>query len=132
MSYAQDYDDVLPPMKDAREAREMLREYVADQRVFVSAFDHKPFLPNPRLSGRALDSVYKAGYKKRQGIIAFYESATRPDDMRFILRMAKPRTYLNGQPIWSYIGPESTLWMPTVERLSHSQWTQAKKVAGLR
>ena len=131
MAYAQDYDEVLPPMKDAASFQELLCCYLKDKSVFISPETGKPFVANPSLSGRSLDSLYKEGYEKKQGVVAFYEASPQKSGARFVLRMAKPFKYIDDDPVWEYSGKNDTFWEPTVERLSQSQWLETKKAFNL-
>ena len=60
MMYAQDYDQVLPPMADAEKFRKVILPYIKNHAVFTSPATGKPFRPNPRLSGRKLASLGNA------------------------------------------------------------------------
>ena len=71
MMYAQDYDEMLPPMKNASSVRQLLGEYLEDKSAFINPSTQKPFSINLSLSGRSLDTVYKEGFQKKQGVIAF-------------------------------------------------------------
>ena len=127
MSYAQDYDDKLPPVKASKPLRILLEPYVEDEGVFLDEAG-KPLLFNPSLAGRTLDSVYREGYKKGEGVVAFYEALPRTDGSRWLCRMAKPREYFGGEPAWAYTGENATLDAPTVGRVSAAQWKKTKKL----
>jgi hypothetical protein len=57
MMYSQDYDEVLPPLRDAATLKKVLLPYVRNEDVFKSPGTGQPFLPNSRLSGRPLRKI---------------------------------------------------------------------------
>jgi len=69
LMYAQDYDDVLPPMKTEAQAREALLPYIRNESVFVHPVTKKPYKPNPVLSGKKIKHIANPA-----GMVLFYES----------------------------------------------------------
>ncbi|MDF2439642.1 MAG: hypothetical protein JWN98_626 [Abditibacteriota bacterium] len=124
MMYAQDYDEFLPPMKNAAHVQQLLSPYLENESAFINPHTKKAFGIYLSLSGRSLEAVYKESYQKKQGVIAFYEATPRTHGARFVLRMAKPHSYKNGMPAWVSTG---TFWQPAVESVSQLQWLKAKK-----
>lgn len=127
MQYAQDYDEKLPPVQNPFHMRFFLGPYVEDPSAFVGE-GNKPFFFNLKLSGRTLDPVYREGYEKGEGVVAFFERQPRPDGSRWLNRMAKPIEYFGNQPVWAYTGEDATLDRPTVERVTAQQWQQTKQL----
>lgn len=102
MMYAQDYDEVLPPMENAATVKRLLLPYVrCDEAVFVHPLTQKLFQPNPSLSRRPLSSV-SVDPKTRTlrppvletrcidmgelaQVVAFYEARPAPDGTRAVL-----------------------------------------------
>jgi hypothetical protein len=67
--YAKDHADSLPPMETPEALHAALSPtYVTGEGVFQSPDGNKPYLPNPSLSGKPLNS-----FSKPAEIIAFYE-----------------------------------------------------------
>jgi hypothetical protein len=99
MMYAQDYDEVLPPMENAATVKRLLLPYVRrNEAVFVHPLTQKLFQPNPTLSRRPLCSVSvdpKTGTLRPPvletrcidmgelaQVVAFYEGSPAPDGTR--------------------------------------------------
>ena len=61
IQYTQDYDEMMPPMKDAATAKKALYPYVKSDDVFLSPKTHQPYLPNTSLSHRSLASFNEPG-----------------------------------------------------------------------
>lgn len=81
MMYAQDYDEVLPPMRDSGKLKEVLLPYVKTEEVFRSPATGQPFRSNPRLSGRKLSSLGNPA-----SVVMLYSAAPEPDGTRLIAR----------------------------------------------
>ena len=127
MAYGQDYDDVLPSAKTQKQLQEVLEPYVEDNSAFLDA-EGKPFRFNLGLAGRSLDSVYREGYKKGEGVVAFYETRPRIDGSRWLCRMPKPREYFGNEPAWAYTGENVMFGMPTVSPVTAQQWKKTRKL----
>jgi hypothetical protein len=121
MQYAQDYDEKLPPVQNPFHMRIFLGPYVENPSVFVGE-GNKPFSFNLRLAGRTLDSVYREGYEKGEGVVAFFERQPRPDGSRWLNRMAKPQGYTGNLPIWA------DNYQPTVDSVTAAQWQHTKQL----
>jgi hypothetical protein len=128
--YAQDNDEMLPPMKDVARTRQLLSDYLKEDSIFINPDDKKPFQINVALSGRALSEIYKQGYDNKQGIIAFYEATPRKNGGRFALMLPTPVEYTkNGDPVWAYPQGYDSFMTPEVQNMTWSQWHMAKKAS---
>lgn len=139
--YTQDYDDVLPPMKDIATIRPLLAPYLEDKSAFINPDTKQPFLPNPSLSRRHLAAVYKESYQKKQGIVAFYEATPRANGARYVLTLPKPDG-LNkrGEPFWKGSQEDSIIIVDStgiifpdfkVENISKRDWPKVKKASNI-
>jgi hypothetical protein len=109
LMYAQDYDEVLPPMENAATVKRLLLPYVrGNEALFVSPRTHEPYQPNPSVSRRRRASFsmspgrdsrgkpipsrrYRADIPGPAGeIVAFYEASPAPDRTRAVF-------FLDGQ-----------------------------------
>jgi hypothetical protein len=104
MMYAQDYDEVLPPMQDAKKFQQLLVPYLKDQRFLTNPYSGKPFTPNVKLSGKALNEIYKESFKTRHPVVALYEAGPGLGGARFVLALGQPVMLNQGEPVWSYDG----------------------------
>jgi prepilin-type processing-associated H-X9-DG protein len=59
--YAQDYDDVLPPMQTPAIFKQALLPYTHDNRVFTCPQTNLPYIPNKLLSGIGLYTISDTG-----------------------------------------------------------------------
>jgi prepilin-type processing-associated H-X9-DG protein len=103
LMYAQDYDEMLPPMQNAATVKRALSPYVrGNEAVFADPLTHEPYQPNPGLSGRRRSLVVTSG-RDSQGkptrprrhpseipapaaqVVAFYEASPAPDGTRAVL-----------------------------------------------
>jgi prepilin-type processing-associated H-X9-DG protein len=102
LMYAQDYDEMLPPMKDAATVKRVLLPYVhGNAAVFADPLTHEPYQPNASLSGRrrslvvtsSRDSHEKPLRRRYQieipgstaQVVAFYEASPAADGTRAVL-----------------------------------------------
>ncbi len=112
--YAQDYDDHLPPMKDAATAKQALLPYISagggKGNVFVHPDTKEPYQPNPSLSYRH----YVNPNPEKTQIVAFYQAKSAPEgrhDVLFLPRQGdKQKT-------------------DYVRSLSQSEWLKVKKLS---
>ena len=111
--YAQDNNDLLPPMQDALTARRALASYAVSNEWgtqtpadnFVNPFTNEAFEPNPVLSGKPLKSFKRL---TRQQTIAFYDARPYNDGGHTVLM-------LNG----------------SVKFISATQWVTIKRISKL-
>jgi len=75
--YAQDYDEVLPPLKTLGEAEEALSPYVRDESIFAQPDTDVPYKTNPVLSGKKMAHITNAA-----DMILFYEAKPADDGTR--------------------------------------------------
>ena len=80
IQYTQDYDEMMPPMKDAATTKKALYPYVKNDDVFLSPKTHQPYLPNTSLSHRTL-----ASFNSPAEMVIYYEAAPAPDNTRALL-----------------------------------------------
>jgi prepilin-type processing-associated H-X9-DG protein len=104
LMYAQDYNEMLPPMKDAAAVKRLLLPYVrGNEAVFVHPQTGEPYRPNPSLSGRRRSSIAMVSGRDSRGkairprrhraeipgspaqVVAFYEASPAPDGTRAVL-----------------------------------------------
>ncbi len=104
LMYAQDYDEMLPPMQNAATVKRALLPYVrGNEAVFADPLTHQPYQPNPSLSGRRRMSFSVGGGRDSRGkripprsyradipgpaaqVVAFYEASPAPDGTRAVL-----------------------------------------------
>lgn len=100
--YAQDYDEVLPPMKSPAAVKKVLYPYVRkNDAVFLDPRTTEPYQPNASLSGKRIAwvtlSVRRSGHRRptqiklpaditRPGeMVAFYELTPAADGTRNVL-----------------------------------------------
>ena len=77
MMYAQDYDEMLPPMKKYEKTQEVLMPYVKNAAAFTNPDTKEPYKANPVISGLALAKV-----DMPTETVAFYEAAPARDGTR--------------------------------------------------
>ena len=77
MMYAQDYDEVLPPMKDAATMKKSLMPYVKSEQIFISPITKDAYRPNPILSGKKLAHIANPA-----AMVSIYEASPAPDGTR--------------------------------------------------
>lgn len=80
LQYTQDYDEVLPPMKNAAVVKTALYPYVKSQAVFEQPQTHTLYQPNTSLSHRNL-----ASFADPSSMVVYYEAAPEDDGLRAIL-----------------------------------------------
>jgi beta-lactamase regulating signal transducer with metallopeptidase domain len=124
--YAQDYDEQLPPMKDAGSTRRVLLPYVRhDETVFVSPRTRQPYHTNASISGARVSTVilyrdpqmrrpyarYKATIAPERAAVTvtYYEATPAPDGTRFVL-------FLDG----------------SVMRVRETDWLRIRQESGIR
>jgi hypothetical protein len=81
MVYAQDYDEVLPPMQDTAKLKKLLLPYVKSEAAFTSPATGQPFQANARLSRRSLATLDPTG------VVMLYSSVPEPDGTRLVARV---------------------------------------------
>jgi hypothetical protein len=125
MMYAQDYDEVLPPMQDSQEFQQLLAPYLKDQRFLTNPYSGKPFAPNDRLSGKALNEIYKVSFKTKQPAVALYEATPGLGGARFVLTLGQPVMLNKDEPIWGYDGKKDSS-EPNIICVSYGDWPRFK------
>jgi hypothetical protein len=75
--YAQDYDEVFPPLRNPAEAKRLLMPYIKSEDVFVHPGSKKPYVPNPAASRKSLAVI-----ERPVDLIVFYEPDAAPDGTR--------------------------------------------------
>ena len=135
LMYAQDYDEVLPPMESPSAVKKVIYPYVRrSDAALLDPHTNEPYQPNPTVSRcqvvgtvRTYDSVHNrwttylskrgrhAPFMRVRGYItalaqslAFYEPRTAPDGTRGVL-------FLDGH----------------VARVSEAEWQRLKKASGV-
>lgn len=101
IQYVQDYDENLPPMKDAATVKKALLPYVKDKQVFVQPDTQRPYKVNTSLSKRSL-----ASFNDPATMVIFYEDAPDADNMRAV-------AFLDGH----------------VKRIPEAQWPALKRAS---
>jgi len=81
MMYCQDYDETLPPMRDAASLKKVMLPYVKSDSVLRSPATGRPFQPNPRLAGRRLAQLIRPS-----NVIMLYSAVPEPDGRRIVAR----------------------------------------------
>ncbi|MBI3922616.1 MAG: hypothetical protein HY318_14430 [Armatimonadetes bacterium] len=99
--YANDYDDVLPPMKEAATVKKALLPYIRTESIFVHPGTHEPYQPNPILSRKKLAHI-----KFPASMVALYEASPAADGTRGLL-------FLDGH----------------VARIPETEWPQHKQAS---
>jgi hypothetical protein len=82
LMYCQDYDEALPPMRDAAGLKMALLPYVKSDSIFRSPATGQPFQPNPRLAGRRLRQLGPPA-----NVVMLYSSVPEPDGQRIVARV---------------------------------------------
>jgi hypothetical protein len=82
LMYCQDYDETLPPMRDAASLKRTVLPYVKSESLFRSPTSGQPFLPNPHLAGRRLSQLGQPS-----GAVMLYSAAPGPDGRRVVARL---------------------------------------------
>lgn len=77
LMYVQDYDEVLPPLKNPATVKTLLMPYVKNETVFINPITKTPYRTNPILSYHKLGHIAKPAE-----MIVFYEDSPAPDNTR--------------------------------------------------
>jgi hypothetical protein len=101
LMYVQDYDEVLPPMKDAATVKKVLQPYVKNESVFVNPDSKEPYQPNPILSKKKL-----AHMTAPADMVAFFEANPAADGTRGVV-------FLDGH----------------AKRIQEAEWPRLKKAS---
>jgi hypothetical protein len=99
--YASDYDETLPPMKDAAEVKKALLPYVRSETIFVQPGTDEPYEPNLILSGKKIAHI-----EYPNQMIVFYEKTAATDGTR-------AAAFLDGH----------------AKRVSAAEWERLKKLS---
>lgn len=57
LMYAQDYNEILPPMASSASVQKILMPYIKNDKVFLCTVSGKPFAWNKAMSGKTLKSI---------------------------------------------------------------------------
>ena len=125
MMYAQDYDEVLPPMQDTQKFQQLLAPYLKQERFLINPYSGKPFAPNVKLSGKALNEIYKESFKTKQPAVALYEAGPGLGGARFVLTLGQPVMLNKDEPVWSYDGKRHSS-EPDIICVSYGDWPKFK------
>lgn len=104
MQYAQEYDEIYPPMQNMYQFKKVIYPYVKDDKLFVQPSNQKFYVPNASLSKRSMASLQFANK-----FAAIYEAQPGSDGKRAV-------GFADGH----------------VERVSTAQWTKIKKDSGIK
>ncbi len=80
LQYTQDYDEVLPPLKNAAVAKTAIYLYVKSDATFLEPPANVPYQPNTSLSHRKL-----ASFQDPASMVVYYEAAPQSDGLRAVL-----------------------------------------------
>ena len=80
--YAQDYDEVLPPMKDMASVKQLLMPYVKNEAVFTNPITNQPYQINTILSQHKLGHIPDPA-----AMVVFYEDSPASDNTRGVAFM---------------------------------------------
>src|ERR1700738_2853241 len=81
MMYCQDYDETLPPMREAASWKKTVLPYVKSESLFRSPATGQPFQPNPHLAGRRLSQLGRPS-----SVVMLYSAVPEPDGTRLVAR----------------------------------------------
>lgn len=77
LMYTQDYDEVLPPMKNLDTVKKVIMPYIKNEQIFINPITKEPYGVNSILS------MHKLAHLKRQDeMVVFYETTSAPDGTR--------------------------------------------------
>src|SRR5579884_34938 len=82
LMYVQDYDEVLPPMKDPNSVKQRLRPYAKSETLFINPITHQPYQVNRILSSHKLKDISDPA-----AMVVFYEDSPAPDNTRGVAFM---------------------------------------------
>jgi BlaR1 peptidase M56 len=123
LMYAQDYDEILPPMKTPMAVKKALYPYVRkNDAVFLDPHADEPYQANPSVSGKAVGvvtllmrgpgrglKILKYTRIRRRGeVVALYEPSPAPDGTRGVV-------FLDGH----------------VTRIREAEWPRLKQASGM-
>lgn len=104
MQYAQEYDEVYPPMQSLAALKKAILPYVLEDELFMQPVNKKPYLTNVALSGRSLSDI-----KSPATFASIYEAQPGSDGKRAV-------GFADGH----------------VKRVTPAEWTQIKKDSGIK
>ena len=125
MMYAQDYNEVLPPMQDAKKFQQLLAPYLKNQKFLTNPYSDKPFAPNAKLSGKPLKEIYIESFKAKQRAVALYKAAPGLGGARFVLILGQPVMLDKGEPVFGYDGKKDSS-EPIIQSISYHDWPKFK------
>jgi prepilin-type processing-associated H-X9-DG protein len=103
LMYVQDWDERLPPMRDAATMKKAVMPYVKNEAIFKDPRTGEPYRVNPAASRKSLAQVAAP-----EQFVLFYESTPSHDNKRAV-------AYLDGH----------------VKRLDPAEWEMAKRKSGI-
>ena len=80
MMYTQDYDEVLPPMKDVKKFRDLLMPYIKNLEMFVHPETSRPYIPNAILHEHKFATIPEPA-----SFVLLYEDAPAADGTRGVV-----------------------------------------------
>jgi len=101
LMYANDYNEVMPPLKDPAAIKKLLQPYVRNEEIFINPFTKKPYMANAVLSGKKLRHIADPS-----SMVVFYEDSPAPDGTRGV-------SFLDGH----------------AKRVTESEWVTLKKAS---
>lgn len=104
MQYAQEYDEVYPPMKSMDLLKKAILPYFKDDKLFAQPLHRKPYATNTTLSGQSLAKVNNPAI-----FVTLYEAEEGSDGKRAVL-------FADGH----------------VKRVTKDEWTKIKKESGIK
>lgn len=104
MMYTQDWDEVLPPMKDAATAKKALMPYCKNEAMFIDPRTNEPYHVNVAASRKHVATVDSPAQ-----FVLFYEATPGRDGKRAV-------AFLDGH----------------VKRITEQEWETAKRKSGMQ
>ena len=80
MMYSQDYDEVLPPMKDVKKFQDVVMPYIKNLATFINPATSKPYVPNAILSEHKLATIPEPA-----SFVLIYEDSPAADGTRGVV-----------------------------------------------
>jgi hypothetical protein len=79
LMYVQDYDEIYPPLRDAKQTKELVMPYIKNEQVFLDPATKQPYGMNLDLSYRA-----QAEIERPAETVVLFETSPGPDGMRAV------------------------------------------------
>ncbi len=104
IQYAQEYDEIYPPMQNMYQLKKVMQPYIKDDKVFVQPSNKKFYVPNVALSKMSMARLHYA-----EKFAAIYEVEVGSDGKRAV-------AFADGH----------------VKRVTPIEWTKIKKESGIK